>query len=769
MQFLLDDQELGEGWPPVISGSDDDYSVSMMLVGSFIGDSYSDPALGAEDTALVTALPALLDVFRQRIADTETSLPAAPPTPGAKGYYRIRAEYNRDTDGDGISDRDELEYYSTDPFNPDSDGDGFTDWFELQEGFDPNNAEIVPEEFTMMAIQRRDMDYDFLYDLDSPESVEDPVNGSILTYSMWDGGFSNRIEESLTAPLNGSALNAPLTTNHSWPEAPELDFYSLSSGERLAGSEYTRTYDGFTSRDEASRDQGRAWLQSQPVSATPTTRTFLKKTLHYDGPSDGTGTPTPSLELIDFTMAPWVSQSSYVEFSPPSLIRPAQLFQKESYLITAEDEIVVKVNGTVSDKDDFIAVSGGIDNDLATEISIHNAGLAGGKAEFSVANSSGDNGEITFEDTTVTFSAAGVASTKMWGEATSKGKGTTFVVIKVRNSIGALVPPALGIKKNVTVFEGVEIKFGGTFYSPVDTRSVGRRASDGVAKNPSWGHPFPIIPPEFKNKDFFADAMNEDTRDVSGKLVFSKGDQGVTMRTWSSDPVVSVSSIKTLTPAVSILSLTGDPKQRKGGILSATGGSFRDTVAGDGPPRVTGGAYDLVLDPRFRFYYHGLSPVENVDDYLFEIKILDRDDDTRLNLLDLKELALEDTLAYNLAYRDKVRVHADPGGEGENLAKWGKLRFPTYLAFLDNQGSVRRWRAEWKNESFDVEKGASLTLSGAAHELEIYNSRLRIAALGIAARAETLGSKALKCEFTEITEFDEWTLSGELKGYVETN
>jgi hypothetical protein len=46
-----------------------------------------------------------------------------------------------DTDGDGIDDGDEVMKYGTDPLNEDTDGDGLSDGDEIALGTDPNNAD----------------------------------------------------------------------------------------------------------------------------------------------------------------------------------------------------------------------------------------------------------------------------------------------------------------------------------------------------------------------------------------------------------------------------------------------------------------------------------------------------------------------------------------------------------------------------------------------------------------------------------------------------
>ncbi len=56
---------------------------------------------------------------------------------------------NPDTDGDGLSDGDEILRYRTDPLNPDTDGDGLSDYDEIYVyGTDPNNPDTDGDGFT---------------------------------------------------------------------------------------------------------------------------------------------------------------------------------------------------------------------------------------------------------------------------------------------------------------------------------------------------------------------------------------------------------------------------------------------------------------------------------------------------------------------------------------------------------------------------------------------------------------------------------------------
>lgn len=56
--------------------------------------------------------------------------------------YQILSQ--RDTDGDGLSDWEEIFIYGTSPFLVDTDGDGFTDYEEVMAGSDPLDPESTP-------------------------------------------------------------------------------------------------------------------------------------------------------------------------------------------------------------------------------------------------------------------------------------------------------------------------------------------------------------------------------------------------------------------------------------------------------------------------------------------------------------------------------------------------------------------------------------------------------------------------------------------------
>ncbi|HFG8934672.1 TPA: hypothetical protein ACGI1P_001455 [Corynebacterium striatum] len=77
-----------------------------------------------------------------------------------------------DTDGDGLTDDQEVNVHKTDPLEPDTDGDGLTDGQEILDGTDPNNS---------------DTDYDGLIDGDEKAKGTDPKKADTDGDGIKDG------------------------------------------------------------------------------------------------------------------------------------------------------------------------------------------------------------------------------------------------------------------------------------------------------------------------------------------------------------------------------------------------------------------------------------------------------------------------------------------------------------------------------------------------------------------------------------------------------
>jgi hypothetical protein len=90
------------------------------------------------------------------------------------------AEKPPDSDGDGVSDRDEIEVYNTDPRNRDTDGDGYSDWLELNNGYSPHKPgtfRLEDSDFDNDGLNDR-MELNFGSDITAPDTDGD---------GYWDG------------------------------------------------------------------------------------------------------------------------------------------------------------------------------------------------------------------------------------------------------------------------------------------------------------------------------------------------------------------------------------------------------------------------------------------------------------------------------------------------------------------------------------------------------------------------------------------------------
>lgn len=93
-----------------------------------------------------------------------------------------------DFDGDGVSDKDEVEIYRTNPKLADTDGDGYDDWVELNNGYSPHNPEKVKLEdndFDNDGLTDR-MELNFHTDLSNPDSDGDSYLDGIEIANGYD-------------------------------------------------------------------------------------------------------------------------------------------------------------------------------------------------------------------------------------------------------------------------------------------------------------------------------------------------------------------------------------------------------------------------------------------------------------------------------------------------------------------------------------------------------------------------------------------------------
>ncbi|MDX1585583.1 MAG: OmpA family protein [Balneolaceae bacterium] len=168
----------------------------------------------------------LLVVSALMISGCGPSEPAPEPDPLTIEYLRSLSDEelrNRDSDGDEVSDYDELYVYETDPLSPDTDEDGLNDYDEIFEyGTDPLVA---------------DSDDDGLSDGDEVNVYNtDPLNADSDEDGLTDGEEVNTHE---TDPLSADTDNDGLSdgdevnTHDTNPLNPDSDGDGFSDGQEV--------------------------------------------------------------------------------------------------------------------------------------------------------------------------------------------------------------------------------------------------------------------------------------------------------------------------------------------------------------------------------------------------------------------------------------------------------------------------------------------------------------------------------------------------------
>lgn len=162
-----------------------------------------------------------LDDIQSAIADEiieQTSLP-----PDQIVMPSENPDLFQDSDGDGLSDEDELQIHNTDPFNPDSDNDGLPDGWEVQYNLNPNNPDTDGNGVLDIS---EDQDNDGLKNFDELFLNLDPNNGDT------DGdGISDGEEDT-----DGDGLKNidEINIHFSSPFFEDTDFDTIKDGDEVS-------------------------------------------------------------------------------------------------------------------------------------------------------------------------------------------------------------------------------------------------------------------------------------------------------------------------------------------------------------------------------------------------------------------------------------------------------------------------------------------------------------------------------------------------------
>lgn len=176
---------------------------------------------------------------------------------------------DRDGDGDGLTDLEEVEVYLTDPTRPDTDGDGWTDGREVGEGTDP---------------RLEDTDADGLLDPDESRLETDPLDPDTDDDELLDG-FERRVSANPTEPDTDrdGLLDGDEVRQGSFPNRWDSDNDGLSDPDELdeLGTDPRNPDtddDGLSDREEVQiyetdplledTDEGGVWDQGEVIAGT---------------------------------------------------------------------------------------------------------------------------------------------------------------------------------------------------------------------------------------------------------------------------------------------------------------------------------------------------------------------------------------------------------------------------------------------------------------------------------------------------------------------
>jgi hypothetical protein len=224
--------------------------------------------------------------------------------------------------------------------------------------------------------------------------------------------------------------------------------------------------------------------------------------------------------------------------------------------------------GNLTQDDDFVVVSDGSDNDLASELVINvPSGAATGTVTANL-KMKGTDGSLKFEQNSVSITPGTPKVVKIWGATASSGENKSKVEVE-------LVMPGgekSTIEEDLTIIDGVEVEFEGNYYINVDTRDFGRRPWDG-RKDPKPNTKFnmtgwtglmdgyfaivyPGRAPTPAEKDAFKKATDQsDQLGYASAVSFKLGDNSAipAYKPWADPLKVTVSKVTAVNPTKVVL------------------------------------------------------------------------------------------------------------------------------------------------------------------------------------------------------------------------
>jgi hypothetical protein len=378
--------------------------------------------------------------------------------------------------------------------------------------------------------------------------------------------------------------------------------------------------------------------------------------------------------------------------------------------------IEIKVNETAKQGDDFVAVSKGTDEDLATDFSVKLTGTDGVTAELSVKAGDGD---IKFKDTELALESGKEEKTKLWGITHSSAKDKTIIEVTLTKDYKELGK----IEEDETVFEGINIEIKGTMSHATNAIPEGWRPSPW-ANDPSENPIVPTSPLELA-------AGKQDSSDISGALSFTTGDHdNHTPRSWARSVKTTIAKVSTQKPPMVELDdfLVDSEIHAKEGVM--VGAGFAKDVVNIGP-EVWVNAEIIIA-----------STVSPGDSY-FSMKM---ETGTKGDLIDVD---VSKPAKRTPEYFDNLNETNNNSPVAGDFWKW----FSTDpAAGVDWASDVSGFEATLECNTFEVSKGSLIKKS--------------VAAKGFIAATEEKGKMA-KWK-TKLDDFNIWWLRGAVEGTITT-